>query len=114
MVDYKKISFLITALIVVSGVLYHTNTRDLCSQSMLWIPTGIPNQYYCESEDKTLFCYKLSSTKRTCYIAEFVETSRSLEIFANGKNYMCEGTEPYSHCYTKNNIHSYYGELHDG
>ena len=111
------IQSLLIAGVLVSGGLYLTGNRDLCADGMLWTPTGTDFQYNCASEEKDLFCLKLSSSKRTCYILEFIQNPiideidlGEIRVFANAKEYICEGREESSRCQSGPH-EAYYGEL---
>lgn len=107
---FNLIKYITLAGLLVSGTLYYSNKSDLCSGGASWLSTGYSYQYYCSSENKLLFCWKLSLSQRTCYIADF-ESDRE-QIYANGKIFICQGNDLYSKCVTNKGIQAYYGELY--
>lgn len=122
--DYTTIGGIVLAMILVAGggiygedvyvYLAETGNRDVCTDGGIW-ELQSSGKYYCPTEDHDEWCYRVSDSGRTCYIGEVVvpeETRPPLteEIFANNKDWECEGTEPYSRCYSGNK-EGYYGEL---
>jgi hypothetical protein len=92
------------------GTLIYTYERDLCSNNGIWEPTGNQYEFYCKSEDSLRFCYKLSLSKRSCYIGRLEENS-NLPVMSNGEVWECDGKNLYDICTSLNGKVTYYGEL---
>lgn len=105
----KIITSTAVGVLLIGTMLFYTGDKDLCSDGAIWEETNTFQKYYCSSEEKFLFCVKLSKSKRTCYIGRYEEI-RSNIVNANGREYECEGKSLYSKCYAKNS-EAYYGEL---
>ena len=98
-----------------STYLIDAKSQDLCSNYKIWEKTTIPLRYSCSSENSIKWCYKVSSTGRTCYLLEPTElplVSNSCSgdiknfIINDGDTYyvceICEGMiDEASNCYVR-------------